>query len=92
MLNAAESRWPGEKPATIRRFDELPNLETASIAEDLAWTLDRLRARGLEQVIMVDLTIASIGLPVVRVLVPGLEDRSHRGSDELGERAQAVAS
>jgi ribosomal protein S12 methylthiotransferase accessory factor len=35
--------------------------------------LARLRASGVDQVIAVDLTRASIGMPVARVIVPGLE-------------------
>ncbi len=35
--------------------------------------LARLRAVGIDQVIAVDLTRESIGVPVARVIVPGLE-------------------
>lgn len=38
----------------------------------LSWLLDRLSMSGLDEVIIVDLTRAEIGLPVVRVIVPGL--------------------
>jgi putative methanogenesis marker protein 1 len=41
--------------------------------EDIKHVLTRLRAAGLERVIVVDLTRAEIGVPVVRVIVPGLE-------------------
>ena len=37
------------------------------------WLLDRLRSIGLKQAIAVDLTRPEIGIPVVRMIVPGLE-------------------
>jgi len=44
-----------------------------SFEADLATILDRLQTAGLDQVLVVDLSHAEIGIPVVRVLVPGLE-------------------
>jgi ribosomal protein S12 methylthiotransferase accessory factor len=41
--------------------------------DDITHVLTRLRAVGLERVIVVDLTREEIGVPVVRVIVPGLE-------------------
>ncbi|WP_061300719.1 YcaO-like family protein [Herbidospora cretacea] len=43
------------------------------LGDDLDWLLDRLAGAGLDQVIAVELTRASLGVPVVKVLVPGLE-------------------
>jgi len=37
------------------------------------WMVERLREAGLEQVLVVDLTRPEIGIPAVRVIVPGLE-------------------
>jgi ribosomal protein S12 methylthiotransferase accessory factor len=39
----------------------------------IGWLVARLRAAGLEQVIIAELTRPDIGIPVVRVIVPGLE-------------------
>jgi ribosomal protein S12 methylthiotransferase accessory factor len=39
----------------------------------MRWMLARLRAAGIHQVIAVDLTREAIGIPVARVIVPGLE-------------------
>jgi len=54
-------------------FTHVPSFESSSIEEDLVWMLARLRASGVDQVIAVELTRASIGMPVARVIVPGLE-------------------
>ncbi|HTO63285.1 MAG TPA: YcaO-like family protein [Bradyrhizobium sp.] len=54
-------------------FSDLPNFDADDMAVDLRWELDRLRAIGVEQVIAVDLTRPDIGIPVVRVVIPGLE-------------------
>ncbi len=46
---------------------------TDSFHGDIGVVLDRLRAAGLESVVVVDLTHPDLGIPVVRVVVPGLE-------------------
>src|SRR5688572_13855150 len=56
-----------------RLFTEVPNFESPSIEDDLRWMLARLRAAGIDQVVVVDLTREAIGVPVARVIVPGLE-------------------
>jgi ribosomal protein S12 methylthiotransferase accessory factor len=56
-----------------RDFRAVPSYESPTCADDLAWMLERLRAVGIEQVVAVDLTRPGIGLPVVRVVIPGLE-------------------
>jgi putative methanogenesis marker protein 1 len=56
-------------------FDALDSVsrDNDDFLEDIKHVLTRLRAAGLERVIVVDLTRAEIGVPVVRVIVPGLE-------------------
>jgi ribosomal protein S12 methylthiotransferase accessory factor YcaO len=53
------------------------------ILDDVRLLMDRCSRRGLERVIAVDLTDERIGIPTVRVIVPGLEatcfDRTRRG-------------
>jgi len=39
----------------------------------VAWELDRLRAVGIDRAIVVDLTKDTFKIPVVRVIVPGME-------------------
>jgi YcaO-like protein with predicted kinase domain len=52
-------------------------LETDSFEGDLAVLLDCLRAQGYESVIVVDLTRPDLEIPVVSVVVPGLEEGDH---------------
>jgi ribosomal protein S12 methylthiotransferase accessory factor YcaO len=72
-------------------FDEIDSCEHASINEDVEFMLERLRRCGLEQVVVVDLTKAGIGIPVVRVVVPRAETWSvffmHTGRAAVGSRA-----
>jgi ribosomal protein S12 methylthiotransferase accessory factor len=43
------------------------------ILDDIKFILARLKAAGLDRVIIVDLTNPDLGIPVVRAIVPGLE-------------------
>jgi ribosomal protein S12 methylthiotransferase accessory factor len=66
-----------------RRFSEVPTFESDSFEEDVAWELDHLRRAGLDRVIVVDLSRPELGLPVARVVIPGLEmPHSARGARE----------
>lgn len=46
---------------------------TDSFEGDIALVVERLRAAGIDQVLVADLTHAEIDIPVARVIVPGLE-------------------
>lgn len=54
-------------------YRSVPSLEHDTLNRDLEYVMARLARQGLEQVLVVDLSHAEIGLPVVRVVVPGLE-------------------
>jgi ribosomal protein S12 methylthiotransferase accessory factor len=69
----------------------VPHFTSADIAADLAVVLERLRARGLDRVIWVDLTKPDLNLPVVRVIVPGLE-APHQTDAKPGHRARTLQS
>jgi YcaO-like protein with predicted kinase domain len=56
-----------------RDYSDVPTYESRTCADDLAWMLDRLRAVGIEEVVAVDLTRPGLGMPVARVVIPGLE-------------------
>ncbi len=56
-----------------RTLGAAPSFEGATLESDLRWMLDRLRTAGYREAVYVDLTSPEIGIPVVRVLVPGLE-------------------
>ncbi len=57
--------------------------------EDVAWELGQLRAVGIDRVVVVDLTRPEFGLPVVRVVIPGLEALAEQANYLLGARARA---
>lgn len=44
----------------------------ASLAEDVDWCLDRLKAMRIDAAIVINMTDPRLGIPVVRVRVPGL--------------------
>lgn len=69
-------------------LDELPSYAGETIGGDLQRTLERLRADGIAEVLVVDLSIKRIGMPVVKVIAPGLEEMEMHAKP--GRRAQAV--
>lgn len=73
------------------RFGDVTGFHSADLAEDVDWELARLRDAGLGRAIMVDLTRAEIGIPVVRVVIPGLEADCHHAAYIPGARARAVS-
>jgi YcaO-like protein with predicted kinase domain len=56
-----------------RAYRDVPTCETGSFGEDLQAALSLLRVSGMEQVAVVDLTDDMTRIPVVRVIIPGLE-------------------
>jgi len=75
-----------------RHFHEIPSSESETIREDVEWILGRLRSVGIQQMLVVDLTKPEFGIPVVRVVIPGLEgpDKGGRGDYVPGPRARAA--
>jgi ribosomal protein S12 methylthiotransferase accessory factor len=73
-----------------RNFRDVPTWESRTCADDLAWMLDRLRAVGIAEVVAVDLTRPEIGLPVVRVVIPGLEGPDDHDRYVPGVRVRAM--
>jgi ribosomal protein S12 methylthiotransferase accessory factor len=74
-----------------RSFQDIPTCESDTLHDDVEWVLQRLRAMGIRQVLVVELTKPEFGLPVVRVVVPGLEGPDKgRGDYVPGPRAEAV--
>ena len=77
--------------ATPRRYQDVANLQRETLEDDLAWALERLQAVGIEEVVVVDLTKPSrFDIPVVRVVIPGLEGVPDHPSYLPGPRAQAL--
>lgn len=76
-----------------RSFVELPHHQTGSMQEDVELILDLLTGVGLSEVVVVDLTRPEFEIPVVRVIVPGLEHK--RTGNHLfppGPRAQSLVA
>jgi YcaO-like protein with predicted kinase domain len=62
-----------EAVAPTRRFADVPNLTDESFEADVEAELASLSKVGVRQVVVVNLTKPAFELPVVRVIVPGLE-------------------
>lgn len=75
-----------------RSFQEVPSCAGPTLRHDLDMALARLDAAGLRQVAYVDLSQATFGIAVARVIVPGLEGpwTPESGDYTPGVRARAV--
>jgi ribosomal protein S12 methylthiotransferase accessory factor len=60
-------------PSGTRAFNAMATCRNDSLEEDLAHVLRGLADAGIEQVVALDLSKREFGLPVIRVVVPGLE-------------------
>jgi YcaO-like protein with predicted kinase domain len=77
------SQTAGDQPQTCHSagiaedaegdFSALPSFASNSLDEDVQWELGALSSAGVSEVIAVDLTREELGIPVVRMIVPGLE-------------------
>jgi ribosomal protein S12 methylthiotransferase accessory factor len=87
-LRRARSLMAG--PAAQRDFDAVPGHESSTCADDLQWMLGRLRAIGIAEVITLDLTRPDVGIPVVRVVIPGLEGPDDHDAYVPGARVRRL--
>ncbi len=60
-----------------RDFASLGNFDFETFEAEVAWLIDRLRSAGIRQAIAIDLTRSEFGVPVVRMVAPGLEGFDH---------------
>ncbi|QRZ15776.1 YcaO-like family protein [Paracoccus methylovorus] len=72
-------------------FAALDEFVSDDFAEDLDWLLARLRAVGIDEAVAVDLRKPGLDLPVVRVVIPGLEAPCDHPAWRPGPRAFAAA-
>jgi ribosomal protein S12 methylthiotransferase accessory factor len=79
-----------ERAEPVRDFRRCPHHFTDDFADDLAHLLARLREVACNQVVALDLTRPEIGVPVVRVVVPGLEAPHDDDGYVPGPRALAA--
>lgn len=72
-----------------RAFAQAPTFDSPTFADDVRWQIGRLAQVGLDSVLVVDLTQPALAIPVVRVVVPGLESMAELPNVASGKRAQA---
>lgn len=88
----AERRRREAPTAPARRFQATASGDSDTLNEDLHWELARLKAAGLSQAVVVDLAMPEFNLPVVKVVIPGLETVPD-GPDYIpGPRARAAGA
>lgn len=87
VLRAVRNRISASVPT--RHFSDVPTWDGDTLEDDVEWELKRIKKAGIRRVVVVDLTKPEFGLPVVRVIVPGLEPILGPGYLP-GRRAQAV--
>jgi len=63
--------------ARPRDLASVENFDFDSLEAEVAWIVERLESAGIRQAIAVDLTRSEFGIPVVRVIAPGLEGFDH---------------
>ena len=89
--HAAEDARLAPAPTGARPFESIPRFQGETFAEDVIWMIDRLLTHGLDQVIAIDLAKpAPFAIPVVRLVIPGLEGVDDHPLYRPGERAQAL--
>jgi ribosomal protein S12 methylthiotransferase accessory factor len=81
----------GEGTIPLRSFQDVPTFDGAeTFDEDIECELNQLHAAGIQRVVAIDLTKPEFRLPVVRVVIPGLEAAEEIADTILGQRAQAA--
>lgn len=86
LLEAIRSRTASD---ASRRFSDIPDWNGETLEADVEWELERIKEAGFQQVIAVDLSKEEFGIPVVRVVIPGLETMIFTGFVP-GPRGRAV--
>jgi YcaO-like protein with predicted kinase domain len=91
LVSWQDRSWSEDDQSPLRDFSDGPSCEAETFDDDVNWLLERLRAAGVQQVVVVDLTKPEFDLPVVRVVIPGLEMALiNPNVYALGRRAQAI--
>ncbi|MGE4274453.1 MAG: YcaO-related McrA-glycine thioamidation protein [Candidatus Methanomethylophilaceae archaeon] len=70
-------------------LSEMERMDTPYVLDDIEVTLDLLTSVGVDKVIVVDLTRPELNVPVVRMIVPGLEVYT-MDPERLGSRLYTV--
>ena len=90
-MDQEPSTAPEMAGEAVRDFTAIPMFDGDSLDADVAWELTALRSAGISEVVVVDLTHEDFGIPVVRVIVPGLEGPTTTVPNcRLGQRAEKM--
>jgi YcaO-like protein with predicted kinase domain len=73
-------------------FREVPSFAADDLRQDLEWELECLSAAGFPRVVVIDLTRPDLRIPVVRVVIPGLEGDIKHPHYTPGARARRAAA
>lgn len=76
--------------APVRDFSAITDRSQVSFTADLEWLLDSLQSAGVREVVSVDLSKSRFGIPVVRVVIPGLEGPDDHDAYVPGERVRRL--
>jgi YcaO-like protein with predicted kinase domain len=74
----------------MRHFHQVPTWNAETFNEDIALALDYLRTIQITSVVSVNLTKPEFNLPVVRIVIPGLESFVKSPGYRPGQRAQQL--
>ena len=74
-----------------RLFGAVTTFAADDLSSDLDWELDRLECAGAARVVAIDLTRPEFAIPVVRVVIPGLEGDIRHPHYTPGPRARRAA-
>ena len=72
-------------------FRQVPSFAADDLVQDLQWELERLRSAGITRAVAIDLTRPDFAIPVVRVVIPGLEGDIRHPHYLPGPRARHAA-
>jgi ribosomal protein S12 methylthiotransferase accessory factor len=70
-VSAVQARVRTDQP--MRAFSDVPTSHGETFDDDVQWEIQGLRMAGIESVVVVDLSKPELDIPVVRVIIPGLE-------------------
>jgi len=79
-----------DRPVQRIDFRTMPDKRFSTLKQDVDWMLQQLTAVGIKQVISVDLTRPEFGLPVARIVIPGLEGPDDHDDYCPGSRATSI--
>ncbi len=71
--SAEDKAWQFMHSSRKVDYSSIPSYEHDDVLDDIEFILSSLKAAGLDKVVVADLTHDSTKVPVVRVIVPGLE-------------------